>query len=207
MLGGNLRLLAADGAPQERPLRTRRPPGSTVASSRGRPTIWSPTRRPSTNPHGTVAAGWPVRLNGYVNEGNRPGSWSFVLQLPQVLFVARGECHAGQGWCQEYVVVRHEFTPGTVVHITGAVGRGDIDAAELPGPLDLGEQARIKPVTHYVEVVGKDRRQSSGPHRIDIIGHGSAKSGWSSSSVQPSSVANRRAASSTTTSTAGSIAA
>ncbi len=37
----------------------------TVASSNRLPTIWRPTGSPlSVNPHGMVAAGWPVRLNG-----------------------------------------------------------------------------------------------------------------------------------------------
>src|SRR5882762_6011440 len=41
---------------------------STVVSSNRRPTICSPIGNPSfVNPHGTEAAGWPVRLNGYVN--------------------------------------------------------------------------------------------------------------------------------------------
>src|SRR5438552_360138 len=40
----------------------------TARSAWRRPTICSPTGRPSAvNPAGTDTAGWPVRLNGYVN--------------------------------------------------------------------------------------------------------------------------------------------
>jgi hypothetical protein len=36
---------------------------STSASSKRRPTIWSPTGKPSpVKPQGTEAAGWPVRV-------------------------------------------------------------------------------------------------------------------------------------------------
>jgi hypothetical protein len=42
---------------------------STSASSIRRPTICRPTGSPSSvNPAGTVAAGWPVKLNGNVND-------------------------------------------------------------------------------------------------------------------------------------------
>src|SRR4030095_6770765 len=48
---------------------------STVASAWRRPTIWRPTGSPSSvHPAGTLAAGWAVMLNGYVEgipAGNR----------------------------------------------------------------------------------------------------------------------------------------
>src|SRR5256885_5315663 len=47
----------------------------TPASSKRRPTICSPIGSPSlVNPHGTDAAGCPVRLNGYVNGIHANGS-------------------------------------------------------------------------------------------------------------------------------------
>src|SRR2546428_10598203 len=47
----------------------------TPASSKRRPTICSPIGSPSlVNPHGTDAAGCPVRLNGYVNGIHAYGS-------------------------------------------------------------------------------------------------------------------------------------
>src|SRR5881396_872099 len=40
---------------------------STSPSAPRRPMICSPTGSPSTVPQGTVAAGWPLTLNGYVS--------------------------------------------------------------------------------------------------------------------------------------------
>src|SRR5262249_56807557 len=51
--------------------------GSTVTSSKRRPTICKPIGSPSfVKPHGTDAAGWPVMLNGYVNGIQAYGSTS-----------------------------------------------------------------------------------------------------------------------------------
>ena len=59
-------------SPRAAPARTRPRRGARVASSKRRPTIWSPMGSPSrVKPHGTDAAGWPVRLKGYVY-GNPP---------------------------------------------------------------------------------------------------------------------------------------
>src|SRR5262245_34165256 len=44
---------------------------STVRSSKRRPTICNPIGMPAAvNPAGTVAAGWPVKLNGYENDAH-----------------------------------------------------------------------------------------------------------------------------------------
>src|SRR5215211_259161 len=60
---------------------------STSASAKRRPTICRPTGRPSVNPAGTEAAGWPVKLTGYVRHHPRRGSTFSPLTFegPRVL--------------------------------------------------------------------------------------------------------------------------
>src|SRR5256712_11740448 len=71
----------------------------TPASSKRRPTICSPIGSPSlVNPHGTDAAGCPVRLNGYVNGIHAYGS----TRLPAISVglsspIGNGGGHVGGG--------------------------------------------------------------------------------------------------------------
>ena len=122
---------------------------STSTSRCQRPTIWSPTGSFSrVNPHGAFAAGYPVRLKGYMNGTRSKMEWAGLPPGPEALEGAgvRGpgrDRHLGR---QEQLVAVERLAHLLAELRPHEVSLQVVDRAPLAGVQDHAHERRLDPV-------------------------------------------------------------
>ena len=105
------------------------------------PTICNPIGRPSTNPQGTEAAGWRVRLNGHVNgvQSNHCGKARGVGRVD-----AGSESGDGNGRRQQEIVILMKRLHLLAQRAHLGIGRLQFARGNILGDDDQPQQARIE---------------------------------------------------------------